>query len=145
MFAGVVRQGKQNDVCKGIGCRFSDEYIGEKAEVVGYCVWCDSLKMQKAMEHMWLRDRLVKKGLQFFYDNDDDVFCMALTRLPLGYRIYWPLKVLGLPRVLYVESMRKAALEDKNSYRYRIFISEMKVLFARDKRLYNFFCRSVAL
>ena len=70
---------------------------------------------------------------------------MALTRLPVEYRTYWPLKVLGLPIQFHSEENMKAALEDKNSYRYRIFISEMKVLFARDKRLYNFFCRSVAL
>ena len=34
MFAGVVRNGKQNDLCKGMDCRFSDEYIREKAVVV---------------------------------------------------------------------------------------------------------------
>ena len=143
MFAGVVRQGKQNDVCKGIGCRFSDEYIGEKAEVVGYCLWCDSDKMQKTMESNFLRNSHVKKGLQFFYDNDEDVFRMALTRLPVEYRAYWPLKALGLSQRFYREEIMKAALEDKNSNRYRNFITELKALFVRDERLCNFVCESL--
>ena len=37
----------------------------------------------------------------------------------------------------------KAALEDKNSSRYRIFISELRAVFLRDERLYNFVCESV--
>ena len=93
MFAGVVGNAKQKHFCKGIDCRFSYKNIGEKADVVGYCLWCDSDKMQKAMECVFARSRVPKKGLQFFYDNDDDVFRMALTRLSLQYRTYWPLKV----------------------------------------------------
>ena len=50
MFAGVVGNAKQKHFCKGIDCRFSYKNIGEKADVVGYCLWCDSDKMQKAME-----------------------------------------------------------------------------------------------
>ena len=61
MCAGVVRNGKQNDLCKGMDCRFSDEYIREKADVVGYCVWCDSDKMQGTMESKFLRNSHVKK------------------------------------------------------------------------------------
>ena len=81
MFVGVVRNVEQKHFCKGIDCRFSYKNIGEKADVVGYCLWCDSDKMQKAMECVFARSRVPKKGLQFFYDNDDDVFRMALTRL----------------------------------------------------------------
>ena len=144
MFASVVRNGKENDLCRGIDCRFSDEYIGEKADVVGYCLWCDSEQMRKAMESKCLRNSHVKKGLQFFYDNDDDVFRMALTRLPVQYRTYWPLKALGLSRRFYREESMKAALEDKNSSRYRNFIRELRAVFARDERLYNLVCESVA-
>ena len=141
MFVGVVRNAEQKYFCKGIDCRFSYEYIGEKADAVGYCLWCDSDRMQKTMESYY--DRHVKKGLQFFYDNDDDVFRMALTRLPVQYRVYWPLKALGLPRLFYREENMKAALEDKNSNRYRIFIRELRGVFLRDERLYNFVCESV--
>ena len=66
MFAGVVRNVKENDLCRGIDCRFSDEYIGEKADAVGYCLWCDSDTMQKIMESKFLRNSHVKKALQFF-------------------------------------------------------------------------------
>ena len=59
--------------------RFSYKNIGEKACVVVYCLWCDSDRMQKAMEDGRRRAELSKKGLQFFYENDDDVFRMALT------------------------------------------------------------------
>ena len=117
MFAGVVRNVKEKHFCKGIDCRFSYEYIGEKSSVVGYCLWCerdkmqkvmgigscrdcrfsyknigekacvvgyclwcDSDRMQRAMEDRRRRAELPKKGLQFFfYENDDDVFRMALT------------------------------------------------------------------
>ena len=108
MFAGVVGNAKQKHFCEGIDCRFSYEYIGEKADVVGYCLWCDSDKMQKAMESKYTRETPVKKGLQLFYDNDDDVFRMALTRLPLQYRTYWPLKALGLPKQFHSEENMKA-------------------------------------
>ena len=108
MFAGVVRNAEQRHLCKGIDCRFSYEYIGEKADVLGYCLWCDSDKMRKAMECVFARSRIPKKGLQFFYDNDDDVFRMALTRLPEQYRTYWPLKVLGLPKQFHGEENMKA-------------------------------------
>ena len=33
-----------------------------------------------------------------------------------------------------------AALEDKNSSRYRIFLKELRAVFARDERLYKFVC-----
>ena len=79
MFAGVVRNAKQKHFCEGMDCKFSYKNIGEKGDVVGYCLWCDSDKMQKAMESKYTRETPVKKGLQFFYDNDDDVFRMALT------------------------------------------------------------------
>ena len=138
MFACVVRNVKENDLCRGIDCRFSDEYIGEKVDVVGYCLWCDSEKMLKAMENRFLRYRHVKEGLQFFYDNDYDVFRMALTRLSVQYRIYWPLKALGLPQRFYREANMKAALEDKNSDRYRRFMKDLRAVFDRDERLYKF-------
>ena len=93
LFVGVGSNVQQKQFCEGIACRFSYKNIGEKADVVGYCLWCDSDKMQKAMECVFARSRVPKKGLQFFYDNDEDVFCMALTRLSLQYRTYWPLKV----------------------------------------------------
>ena len=108
MFVGVVRNVQQKHFCKGIDCRFSYKNIGEKADVVGYCLWCDSDKMQKAMESKYTRETPVKKGLQLFYDNDDDVFRMALTRLPLQYRTYWPLKALGLPKQFHGEENMKA-------------------------------------
>ena len=79
MFAGVLRNAKENDLCKGIDCRFSEEYIGEKVDVVGYCFWCDGDKMRKVMGNGLLRSRHVEKGLQFFYENDDDVFRLAFT------------------------------------------------------------------
>ena len=66
MFVGVVRNVEQKHFCKGIDCRFSYKNIGEKADVVGYCLWCDSEKMQKAMERGVARARVPKKGLQFF-------------------------------------------------------------------------------
>ena len=66
MFAGVVRDAKQKHFCKGMDCRFSYKNIGEKACVVGYCLWCDSDRMQKAMEDRRRRAELPKKGLQFF-------------------------------------------------------------------------------
>ena len=93
MCACVVRNVKENDLCRGIECRFSDEYIGEKVNVVGYCLWCDGDKMRKVMGNGLLRSRHVEKGLQFFYENDDDVFRMALTRLPVEYRTYWHWKI----------------------------------------------------
>ena len=68
---------------------------------------------------------------------------MALTRLPVEYRTYWPLKVLGLPRQFHSEENMKFALEDKNSLRYRGFIKQLRILFARDERLYNFVSESV--
>ena len=37
----------------------------------------------------------------------------------------------------------KFALEDKNSRRYHGFIKQLKMVFARDERLYNFVCESV--
>ena len=114
-------------------CRFSYKNIGEKAEVVGYCLWCDSDKMQKTMESNSLRNSHVKNGIQFFYDNDDDVFRMALTRLPVEYRSFWPLKALGLPKRFHCEENVKAALADKNTYRYRSFVTELRALSARDE------------
>ena len=135
MFVVVLRNAKQKHFCEGIDCRFSYEYIGEKADVVGYCLWCDSDKMQKAMERHQNR---VKEGLQFFYGNDEDVFRMALTRLPVEYRTYWPLKALGLPWQFHSEENMKAALKKKNSYRYRTFIKALRAVFATDERLYKF-------
>ena len=143
VFTGVVGSAEHKYFCKGVDCRFSHEYIGEKAVAVGYCLWCDGDKMEKAMENNGLRDRHVKRGLQSFYDNDEDVFRMALRRLPVQYRVYWPLKALGLPQRFYREANMKAALEDKNSSRYRIFIRELRALFLRDERLYNFVCERV--
>ena len=130
MFAGVVRNVKEKHFCKGIDCRFSYEYIGEKSSVVGYCLWCERDKMQKvmgigscrdcrfsyeyigekniavgyciwcdrdimlkAMEDKCFRNCHVKKGLLFFYQNDDNVFRMALARLPVEYRTYWHWKI----------------------------------------------------
>ena len=84
-----------------------------------------------------------KRDYSFFYQNDDNVFRMALARLPLEYRIYWPLKVLGLPRQFHTEENMKVAMEDKNSKRYRNFIRELRVVFFRDERLYNFVCESL--
>ena len=63
MFVGVVRNVQQRHFCKGIYCRFSYKNIGEKGEVVGYCLWCDIDKMQKAMESKYTREIPVKKGL----------------------------------------------------------------------------------
>ena len=60
--SAATRNAEQKHSCKGIDCRFSYEYIGEKAGVVGYCVWCDSDKMVKAMENQYLRYRHVEKG-----------------------------------------------------------------------------------
>ena len=68
---------------------------------------------------------------------------MALTRLPVQYRTYWPLIALGLPRQFHSEKNMKAALEDKNSNLYRNFIEELRIVFARDERLYNFVCERV--
>ena len=68
---------------------------------------------------------------------------MALTRLPVQYRIYWPLKALGLPRQFHSEENMKAALADKNTNRYRTFIRELRAVSGRDERLYNFVCESV--
>ena len=143
MFVGVVRDVKQKHFCKGMDCKFSYKNIGEKADVVGYCLWCDSDKMRKAMATSHGRAALPKKGIQFFYDNDDDVFRMALTRLPVQYRIYWPLKALGLPKQFHSEENMKAALADKNTNRYRTFIRELRAVSGRDERLYNFVCESV--
>ena len=143
MLVGVGRNVQQKQFCKGIDCRFSYKNIGEKADVVGYCLWCDSDKMQKAMESTYTRETPVKKGLQLFYDNDDDVFRMALTRLPLQYRTYWPLKALGLPKQFHSEENLQAALADKDTKRYRTFIRELRGVSARDERLYNFVCESL--
>ena len=56
MFAGVVGNARDNDLCRGVDCRFSYEYIGEKSRVVGYCIWCDRDTMLKAMESNFLRN-----------------------------------------------------------------------------------------
>ena len=56
----------------------------------------------------------MKKGLQVFYDSDDDIFRMVLTRLPVQYRTYMPLKALGVSRRFYKEEMRIAALIIEN-------------------------------
>ena len=66
MLACDVGNAKENDLCKGIECRFSYEHIGEKSRVVGYCIWCDRGMMLKVMEDKFLRNCYVKKGLQFF-------------------------------------------------------------------------------
>ena len=58
---------------------------------------------------------------------------MALMRLPVQYRVYWPLKALGLPRQFYGEENMKG----------RAFIRELSALSVRDERLYNFVCESV--
>ena len=63
---------------------------------------------------------------------------MALTRLPVQYRIYWPLNALGLPKLFHSEENVKAALADKSRNRYRTFVSELRALSVRDERLYNF-------
>ena len=68
---------------------------------------------------------------------------MALIRLPVQYCTYWSLKVLGLPRQFHSEENMTVALEDKNSKRYRNFIRELRVVFGRDERLYNFVCESL--
>ena len=90
------------------------------------------------MESKFLRNNHVKKGLQFSYDNDGDGFRMALTRLPVQYRTYWPLKALGLSKRFHCEENVKAALADKKSYRYGNFTKELRAVFLRDERLYNF-------
>ena len=64
--------------------------------------------VQKTMETYHGRACIPKKGIQFFYDNDDDVFRMALTRLHMQYRTYWPLKALGLPKQFHSEENMKA-------------------------------------
>ena len=66
------------------------------------------------MEGVRLRARLVKTGLRCFSDNEDDVFRMALTRLPVQYRTYMPLKALGFSPRFYKEEMRIAALIIEN-------------------------------
>ena len=109
---------------------------------MGYCLCCDSDKMQKAMECVFARSRIPKKGLQFFYDNDDDVFRMALTRLPEQYRTYWPLKVLGLPKQFHSEESMKAAVEDKNSDWYGNFIKVLRAVYEREERLSNLYLRA---
>ena len=50
IFVGVVRNVPQKYFCRGIDIRFSYRNIGEKADVVGYCFWCESDIMLKAME-----------------------------------------------------------------------------------------------
>ena len=50
MFSGVVRNAEETDLCRGVVCRFSYEYIGEKADAEGYCLWCDSDKLWEKME-----------------------------------------------------------------------------------------------
>ena len=67
MFADVVGNARDNDLCRGVDCRFSYEYIGEKSRVVGYCIWCDRDTMLKAMESKFLRNSHVQKGLEFFF------------------------------------------------------------------------------
>ena len=58
---------KQQYLCKGVDCRFSYEYIGEKVDVVGYCLWCDSEKMLEAMENRFTRNYChVKKRVTAF-------------------------------------------------------------------------------
>ena len=61
----------------------------------------------------------------------------------MQYRTYWPLKALGLPKQFHTEENMKAALADKNSNRYRIFIRELRAVSARDERLFNFVCESL--
>ena len=56
----------QKHFCKGVDCKFSYKNIGEKADVVGCCLWCDSDEMQKAMENRYRRSWLARKGIQFF-------------------------------------------------------------------------------
>ena len=63
---------------------------------------------------------------------------MALTRSPVEYRSYWPLKALGLPKQFHTEENMKAALGDKNTNGYRTFVGELRALSVRDERLYNF-------
>ena len=46
----VVGNAQQRQFCKGIDIRFSYRNIGEKADVVGYCLRFESDKMLKAME-----------------------------------------------------------------------------------------------
>ena len=42
-------------------CGFSYKNIGEKSDVVGYCLWCDRDKLQKAMETHHGRAAIPKK------------------------------------------------------------------------------------
>ena len=55
-----------------------------------------------------------------------------------------PLKALGLSERFYRAEIRKAALEERKSNRYRIFMIELRAVYARDERLYNFVCECVA-
>ena len=95
------------------------------------------------METYHGRACIPKKGIQFFYDNDDNVFRMALTQLHVQYRTYWPLKALGLPKQFHSEENLKAVLADKDTNRCRTFIRELRAVSARDERLYNFVCESL--
>ena len=79
MFVGVLRKVQQKHFCKGIDCRFSYKNIGEKADVVGYCLWCDSDKMQKAMECGMARARVPKKDYSFF---------MTMTTMYFVWRLH---------------------------------------------------------
>ena len=77
------------------------------------------------MGSKYSREAPVKRGLQFFYNNYDDVFRMVLTRLLVQYRTYWALKALGLSKEFDRGETMKAALEDKSTNRYRCFIREL--------------------
>ena len=79
VFVCVGRNVQQKQFCEGIACRFSYKNIGEKAYVVGYWLWCDRDKMQKAMENKYSRETPVKKGLQFF---------MTMTTMYFVWRLH---------------------------------------------------------
>ena len=79
LFVGVGSNVQQKQFCEGIACRFSYKNIGEKAYVVGYWLWCDRDKMQKAMENKYSRETPVKKGLQFF---------MTMTTMYFVWRLH---------------------------------------------------------
>ena len=63
---------------------------------------------------------------------------MACTRLPVVYRMYWLLKVLGLLTRFHCEEYVKAVLVDEKINQYRTLVREVKVLSAKDERLCNF-------
>ena len=65
-------------------CKFSYKNIGEKADVVGYCLWCDSDKMQKTME----RPEDNGKALEIVMSRKEYSFFMTMTTMYFVWRLH---------------------------------------------------------